>query len=115
MADTWWFEESKLLIALWSEKVVQHELNIMHNKQLVWDKISQGMADGGYSRSVPQCCVKINNLEQKYCKIHDGNKISGNQQQEWEMFVVGCKPTVVVDLMVTLASLFEFSQMWTEP
>ena len=26
-ADTWWFEETKLLIALWSEEVVQPELN----------------------------------------------------------------------------------------
>ena len=44
MADTWWSEETKLLIALWSEEAVQHELDTMHNKKLVWDKISQGMA-----------------------------------------------------------------------
>ena len=53
----WWFEETKLLIALWSEEAVQHELNTMHNKKLIWDKISQGMADGGYSRSAQQCRV----------------------------------------------------------
>ena len=47
MADTWWFEETKLLIALWSEEAVQHELNTMHNKKLEWDKISQRMADEG--------------------------------------------------------------------
>jgi len=52
MADTWWFEETQLLIALWSEEAVQHELNTMHNKKLVWDKISQEMDDGGYSRTV---------------------------------------------------------------
>ena len=52
MPDTWWFEETKLLIALWSEEAVQPELNAMHNKKLVWDKISQGMTDGGYSRTV---------------------------------------------------------------
>jgi len=54
MEDTWWFVETKLLIALWSEEAVQqksHELNTMHNKKLVWDKISQEMADGGYSRT----------------------------------------------------------------
>ena len=104
----WWFEETKLLIALWSEEVVQHELNTMHNKKLIWDKISQGMANGGYSRSAQQCRVKINNLKQKYLKICDGNRISGNQRQEWEMFkpmdrVFGCKPTskprVVIDLI----------------
>ena len=108
MADTWWFEETKLLIALWSEEAVQHELKTMHNKKLVWDKISQRMADGEYSRSAQQCRVKINNLQQKYRKIRDGNKISGNQRQEWEMFepmdrFLGCKPTskptVVVDSM----------------
>ena len=44
-------EETKLLIALWSEEAVQHELNTMHNKKLLWDKISQGMADGRHSKS----------------------------------------------------------------
>ena len=34
----------------------------MPNKKLVWDKISQELADGGYSK------------KQKYSKIHDGNK-----------------------------------------
>ena len=124
IADTWCFEETKLLIALWSEEAVQHELNTKHNKKLVWDNISEGMADGGYSRSAQQCRVKINNLKQKYRKICDCNKISGNQGQEWEMFEpMDCvpsrkptpKPTVVVDSMVTLPSLFEFLQMWTQP
>ena len=85
MADTWWFEETKLLIALWSEEVEQHELNTMHNKKLVWHKLNQGTANGGYLRSAQQCRVKINNFKQKYRKIRDGNKISGNQR-EWEMF-----------------------------
>ena len=74
MAGTWWFEKNKLLIALWSQEVVQHEPNNMHNKKLVWDKISQGMADGGYSRSAQQCHVKISNLKRKYHKICDGKQ-----------------------------------------
>ena len=91
IVDTWWFEETKLSIALWSEKAVQHELNTMHNKKLVWDKTSQGMADEGHSTSAQQCRVNINNLKQKYRKIRDGNKISGNQRQElwwisWQLF-----------------------------
>jgi len=52
MADTLCFEETKLLIALWTEEAVQYEFNTLHNKKLVWDKISQEMADGGYSRTV---------------------------------------------------------------
>jgi len=51
MADTLCFEETKLLIALWNEVAVQHELNTLPNKKLAWDKISQEMADGG-SRTV---------------------------------------------------------------
>ena len=81
MADTWWFEEIKLLIALWIEEAVQHELNTMHHKKLVWDKKSHKIVDGGYSRSAQQCRVKINNLKQKYRNIRDGNKISGGQRQ----------------------------------
>ena len=53
-----------------------------------WEKISQGMADGGYSRSAQQGLVKINKLKQKYRKIHDGNETSGNQRQECEMFEI---------------------------
>ena len=88
----------------------------MHNKKLVWDEISQGMADGGYPRRAQQRCVKFNKLKQKYRKIRDGYKISENQRQEWEMFepldrALGwkpiSKPTVVADSMVTLPSLFE--------
>ena len=59
MVNTWWFEENKLLIALWSEEHVRHEFNTMHNKKLVWDKTSQGMTDGGYSGSAQQCHVKF--------------------------------------------------------
>ena len=71
------------LIALRSEEVVQHEFNTMLNKKLAgMGQISQGMADGEYSRSAQQCRVKINNLKQKYRKIRDGNKISRNQRQE---------------------------------
>ena len=93
---------------------MQHELNTTHNKKLVSDKISQGMADIAYLTSAQQCRVK------KCCKIRDGNKISGNQRQEWEMSeptdrVLGCKPTskptVLDDSMVILPSLFEFSHM----
>ena len=47
MADTWWHEETKLLIALWSEEAVKDDSNTMHNKKLVWDQVSQGMAEGG--------------------------------------------------------------------
>ena len=61
---------------------MQRKLNTMHNKKLVWDKISQGMADEGHSTSAQQCRVNINNLKQKYRKIRNGKKNSGNQGQE---------------------------------
>ena len=60
MADTWWFEETKLLIALWSEEAVQHELNTMNNKKLVWDKMSRGMADGERCL-IRGCCFRRGN------------------------------------------------------
>ena len=52
MADTLWhaYEETKLLVGLWSEEAVQNDLNTMHNKKLVWSQVSQGMAEGGYTR-----------------------------------------------------------------
>ena len=59
MVDNWWHEVTKLLI----EKALQNELNTLHNKKIVWDKIGQGMANEGYSGSAQP---KINNLKQKY-------------------------------------------------
>ena len=41
--------EDEISNRVWSEEVVQNKLNTMHNKKLVWDKIIQGMADGGHS------------------------------------------------------------------
>ena len=37
MADTWWHEETKLLIAFWDEEAV-HNFDTMPNKKLVWIK-----------------------------------------------------------------------------
>ena len=46
MADTWWHEEAKVLIASWDEEAV-NDFYTMPNKKLVWDQVSQGMAEGG--------------------------------------------------------------------
>jgi len=62
MADTLCLEETKLLIALWSEEAVQHELNTLHNNKLVWDKISQEMADGRYSRTVSSVVAVLDSV-----------------------------------------------------
>ena len=36
-------------------EAVQNELNTTRDKKLVWDKISQGIADRGYLRNLQQC------------------------------------------------------------
>ena len=49
MADTWWHEETKLLIALWDEEAV-HNFDTMPNKKLVWDQVITCVIDqnGGH-------------------------------------------------------------------
>lgn len=112
MADTWWHEETKCLIAIWSEEAIQQQLNRMHNKKTVWDNVSRQMEEAGYKKNGQQCRVKINNLKQKYRKTRDGNRQSGNKRQDWELFelldsVLGCKPTseplVVIDSILSSA------------
>ena len=49
---------------------------------------------------------KLTTTSKKYEKNREGNKISGSQRQEWEMFE---------GRFLNLPSLFEFSQMSTEP
>jgi len=110
MADTWWFEETKLLITLWSEEVVQHELNTMHNKKLVWDKISQEMADGGYSRTVSTVVPVLHSIffffwasKLPSC-LSSGLQIMAAVRQGTILFST-------LDCEVILPGLFEFSQM----
>ena len=45
------------MIALWSEEAVQHELNTMYNKKIVWAKISQGMAKTKVSACLTKNCL----------------------------------------------------------
>lgn len=106
MADNWWGEETKKLIVLWRDFGIQEKLSSMHNKKRIWDQISAEMIAAGHVRTGQQCRTKINNLKQKYRKIRDWNRVSGNNRKEWEYFdamdaVLGCKPSseplVVVD------------------
>ena len=106
MADTWWFEETKVLIALWSEEAVQHQLNTMNNKKLVWDKLSQGMADG------ENCLIRC-------CCFRRGSVLLLAFGASFA-FLLASKSSIVVNIMAavigrhfeaTMPSLFEFSQM----
>ena len=96
MACTWWFEKNKHLTSLWSEEIAQHELNNMHNKKLVWDKISQGMADGGYSRSAQQCRVKIKieNIARfaTATRFLETNEKNGRCLNHWTVFFAENQP-----------------------
>ncbi len=106
MADNWWAEKTKFLIVLFEDFAIQQKLSSVHNKKRIWDQISAEMIAAGYVRTGQQCRTKINNLKQKYRKIRDWNRVSGNNRKEWEYFdamdaVLGCKPSseplVVVD------------------
>ena len=103
MADTWWFEETKLLIALRSEEAVQHheqqETRMGQTKPRNgrWRKLSHPLLlfQTGYfsSSSLRSFLCLSSGLQVKYCGEYHGSCL------------IGCH------FEVTMPSLFEFSQM----
>ena len=76
---------------------MQHELNTIHNKKLVWDKISQGMADGGYSRSAQPQSKNITRFATatKFLETNDKN---GRCLNQWTVFLAANQPQNLVHL-----------------
>ena len=56
-------EETKALIAIWSEEEVYQQLRKPDMKRPVWEKISKEMKKQGYHRTADKCTEKIRALE----------------------------------------------------
>ena len=99
-------EETFMLINLWSEDVIQEQLEGCCRNSQVYRKIADDLREAGFSRSLEQCRDKIKKLKGEYKKVCDKRETTGEgRYPEWEFFdaldsVLGPKhstepPTVV--------------------
>ncbi|XP_065920375.1 zinc finger and SCAN domain-containing protein 29-like [Dysidea avara] len=100
MAGSWTAEETRALIAIWSQESVQDELKRVHRNRDIFQRISMELEDCGFPRTWQQCRTRIKNLTAKYRKIKDHNNVSGNDRENWEYFdqfdaILGTRPTSV--------------------
>lgn len=74
----WSGEETLELLPLWSDDIVQDELEGPRNKD-VYERISKVLAEKGFNRSLVQCREKVKKLKKDYRKIADNNNVTGRK------------------------------------
>ena len=83
----WTRDETFKLISLWSEDVIQQQLEGCRRNSLVFRQIANGLCEVGFSRTLEQCRDKIKKLKGEYKKVHDKRETIGEgRYHEWEFF-----------------------------
>ena len=127
MATTanWTREETFKLISLWSEDVIQEQLEGCRRNSLVYRRIADDLREAGFSRTLEQCRDKIKKLKGEYKKVCDKRETTGEgRYAEWEFFdaldnVLGPKhstePLTVVESFPQIGPDDETQDMSGEP
>ena len=70
MATTanWTREETFKLISLWSEDVIQEQLEGCRRNRSVYSRLAENLHKAGFSRTLEQCRDKIKKLKGEYKK-----------------------------------------------
>ena len=76
-AVNWSCEETFKLISLWSEDVIQQQLEGCCRNSTVVRKIADGLSEGGFTHTLEQCRDKIKKLKAEYKKIRDKRDTTG--------------------------------------
>ena len=116
-AVNWSHAEVYKLISIWSDDAIQEQLVGHRRNSQVYKKISESLAESGFSRTFEQCREKVKKLRAEYKKVKDRHKETGQGRfSEWEFYdAIGHKhstePPVVIESMpkssVKLPSLSE--------
>ena len=127
MATTanWTREETFKLISLWSEDVIQEQLEGCRRNSLVYRRIADDLREAGFARTLEQCRDKIKKLKGEYKKVRDKRETTGEgRYPEWEFFdaldnVLGPKhstePPTVVESFPQIGPDDETQDMSGEP
>ena len=110
----WSREEVYKLISLWSDDVIQEQLEGCHRNSQVYKKIADSLHEAGFNRTFEQCREKMKKLRGEYKKIKDKRNETGQGRfPEWEFYdamdaVMGHKhstePPVVIESMPSTSS-----------
>ncbi|XP_061452390.1 uncharacterized protein LOC133370290 [Rhineura floridana] len=74
-AASWPAEHIKVLLALWTEAAVTHDLSSHGRNRAVYDGISQRLAEMGIYRTGDQCREKMKGLKVAYRKAKENNSV----------------------------------------
>ena len=99
----WTDDETRCLLAIWSEDAIQRELNGSYRKDPVWKKIAQELKrqNSNFDRSSTQCSTKVKQLKQQYKEEVDKLRKSG----------VGLESEDEDDVFVSFKWFFEMHQI----
>jgi len=109
--DTWWFEETKLLIAFWSEQAVQHAQQET--------RMGQNKPRNGKLRVFENCLIRCCCFRKRIFLLLAFEASFASLLTSKSIIAVNIMATVrwsanlfsTLDCKVILPSLFEFSQM----
>lgn len=73
----WSHEETRALVAVWSEEKIQRDLQGSVRNEKVYREVSGRLTAMGMSRSAKQCRQKIKKLKQEYRKIKINTERTG--------------------------------------
>ncbi|XP_044041421.1 uncharacterized protein LOC122870995 isoform X4 [Siniperca chuatsi] len=82
----WSHEETKALIAVWSEEKIQHDLGESFRNEKVYREVSGRLAAVGMSRSAKQCRDKIKKLKLEYRKIKKHSDRCGDKVKTFRWY-----------------------------
>ena len=69
---------------MWSDEVLQAELDGVHRNQHVYKKMSAELAKRGYHRTWDKCRDKVKKLKQDYKKVVDNNNETGRKRKTFK-------------------------------
>ena len=101
----WSDEEVYKLIEVWSDDTIQDQLEGSHRNQQVYKKISETLAQKGYTRTWDQCRQKVKNLRKNYKDVVENNSETGRKHKIFKYFdemgaILGSRPATKPSIMI---------------
>ena len=110
----WSHDKVYKLISLWSDDVIQEQLEGCRRNSQVYKKTAESLREAGFNRTFEQCREKMKKLKGEYKKVKDKyNETGQGHFPEWEFYdamdaVIGHKhstePPVVIESMPSTSS-----------
>ena len=102
MVNTWSNDEMMKLVELWSEDIIQAQLEGSKRNAIVF--IARDMEAAAYVKTGEQCNSKVRKLKLEYRKIVDNNNKTGRGRKDWKFLISTSKLKIVVLLTFSFNS-----------